>query len=374
MNITRGKKEQAQKVVVYGPEGIGKTTIASQFPDPVFIDTEGSTANIDVARMDRPTSFTMILQQIKYIKDHPDVCKTLVIDTADWAEQLCISEFCSKKQISGIEDIGYGKGYVYVAEDFGKMLNLLEEVKNLGINIVITAHAQMRKFEQPDELGAYDRWELKLQKKTAPMLKEWADMVLFANYKTMVVNVDNQGATKGKNKAQGGKRVMYTQHHPCWDAKNRHGLPDEVPFEFKSISHCIPVMRNTTENQQQEQAKETKEEMNQKQPSQQPERGATDPKPTAQEKDESKKEENDVPKAVMDLIKAAPFDMYESDIMEVVAQKGYFPKGTRLKACGDDFINGWVIPFWDKILDMIKDNKAKRGEFIPVNQDEMPFN
>ena len=56
----------------------------------------------------------------------------------------------------------------------------------------------MRKFEQPDELGAYDRWELKLDKNTAPLVKEWADMVLFANYKTVVVNVDGQGALKGK--------------------------------------------------------------------------------------------------------------------------------------------------------------------------------
>ena len=88
--------------------------------------------------------------------------------------------------------------------------------------MVLTAHAQIKKFEQPDELGAYDRWELKLEKKTAPLTKEWADMVLFANYKTMVVNVDNQGAAKGKNKAQGGQRVMFTTHHPAWDAKNRY--------------------------------------------------------------------------------------------------------------------------------------------------------
>ena len=243
MNITRGKRQEAQKIVLYGPEGIGKSTFAAQFPQPLFIDTEGSTAHMDVMRFDPPSSFTMLMEEIRYVKEHPEVCKTLVIDTADWAEQLCIAEFCAKKQISGIEEIGYGKGYVYVAEDFGKMLNLLEETKKRGIHIVITAHAQMRKFEQPDEMGAYDRWELKLQKKDAPLLKEWADMVLFANYKTIVVNVDNQGAAKGKNKAQGGKRVMYTEHHPCWDAKNRHGLLQELPFTFSSIAHCIPEIR-----------------------------------------------------------------------------------------------------------------------------------
>ena len=75
-------------------------------------------------------------------------------------------------------------------------MNSLSELVDLGINIVLTAHAQIRKFEQPDEMGSYDRWELKLGKKTssqtAPLVKEWADMVLFANYKTVVMTADNK--------------------------------------------------------------------------------------------------------------------------------------------------------------------------------------
>lgn len=60
MKITRGKRQEAQKIVLYGPEGIGKSTFAAQFPEPLFIDTEGSTANMDVMRFDLPTSFTML--------------------------------------------------------------------------------------------------------------------------------------------------------------------------------------------------------------------------------------------------------------------------------------------------------------------------
>ena len=108
-----------------------------------------------------------------------------------------------------------------------------------GRNVVIIAHAQMRKFEQPGELGAYDRWELKLQKKTPPILKEWADMVFFCNYRTYVINVDGQGAVKGKNMAQGGERVIYTTHHNCRDAKNRFGPPDVLPLIYQSISNII---------------------------------------------------------------------------------------------------------------------------------------
>ena len=211
MSITRGKIQSAQKVVIYGPEGIGKSTFASHFPEPLFIDTEGSTKQMDVARMDKPTSWTMLKNQLAYIKANPSVCKTVVIDTIDWAEQLCIDDVCALYQKKGIEDFGYGNGYVYEKEEFGRFLNSLEEIIEKGINVVLTAHAQLRKFSQPDEIGEYDRWELKLGKKTgsqiSPLVKEWADMVLFANYKTFAVATDKDAK---KFKAQGGQRVMYT--------------------------------------------------------------------------------------------------------------------------------------------------------------------
>ena len=117
MEITRGRIPCAKKVVIYGPEGIGKSTFASQFPDPVFIDTEGSTNSMDVARLPKPTSWQMLLEEIQYVKSHPDVCRTLVIDTIDWAESMCIQSICDQHKKSGIEDFGYGNGYVYVKEE-----------------------------------------------------------------------------------------------------------------------------------------------------------------------------------------------------------------------------------------------------------------
>jgi acetyltransferase-like isoleucine patch superfamily enzyme len=234
MNITRGIQPKPLKVVVYGPEGIGKSTFASLFPDPLFIDTEGSTARMDVARTETPTSLAMLTQLLTEIRDNPPGCRTLIIDTIDWAERLCIQKVCAENHKDGIEDFGYGKGYTYVYEETGRILNLLNDIWERGMHVVLTAHAAIRKFEQPDEMGAYDRWELKLSNKTAPLLKEWPDALLFLNFKTYVVATD-----ANTHKAQGGKRVIYTSHHPCWDAKNRFGLPDEMPFDYKQIAHLF---------------------------------------------------------------------------------------------------------------------------------------
>lgn len=356
MKITRGKMPGAKKVVVYGPEGIGKSTFASKFPDAVFIDTEGSTKDMDVARLPRPTSWTHLLEEIQYIKNNPRECRTLIIDTIDWAEQLCVEHICVTHHKSGIEDFGYGNGYVYTKEEFGRFLNRLEDVVEAGVNVVLTAHAQIRKFEQPDELGAYDRWELKLGKKTqsqtSPLVKEWADMLLFANYKTYSIATDKDGK---KHKAQGGKRVMYTGHHPCWDAKNRYGLPEECEFNYEAIASIIeaPGMKNP----KQDDFKNIPEHVNE-------EVDFNTLKPIEKKKepevDMSKSEvfrlPDYIPKALQDLM--YPNLVSEEEVMEAVYKRGFFPRGTPFVNLPKDFIDGCLIGAWPKVLGVIKDIRS----------------
>jgi len=234
IQVTKGKLETAKKIVIYGPEGIGKSTLASYFPKSVFIDTEGSTKALDVARYPEVKDWTAIKTFVEDAVNSRQFL-TIVIDTADWAERFCTRSICKAHKVQGIEDIPYGKGYTYVMEEFAGLLDVCNRAIAAGINVVFTAHAQMRKFEQPDEMGSYDRWEMKLSKKTAPLLKEWADMVLFCNYKTKLIT-DSKTQSK---KAMGGKRVMYASHHPCWDAKNRYGLQDEMDMEFSQIAHLF---------------------------------------------------------------------------------------------------------------------------------------
>lgn len=341
MQIISGIIHSAQKVVVYGPEGIGKSTFASQFPDALFIDTEGSTKKLNVRRFEKPSSWEMLKSQVEYVRSTKP-CKTLIIDTIDWAEQLCIDCVCAAHGKKGIEDFGYGNGYVYEKEEFGKFLNLLEDVINAGINVVLTAHAILRKFEQPDEMGTYDRWELKLGKKTtnliAPMVKEWADMVLFANYKTMSVSVDKDGK---KHKAQGGRRVMYTSHHPCWDAKNRDGLPDEADFDYSVIKSVIEASPDSVTAPPVETPHEQSATV----------KAPAEPTVIA---------DSGIPKALADLM--AKDNITEKQIRQAVASKGYFPVDMPVRDYPGDFTDGVLVAAWNQVLTIIKEN-----------DDDLPF-
>lgn len=354
MQITRGVVKRAQKVVVYGPEGIGKSSFLAKFPNIIFSDTEGSTYHMDVDRTPKPSSWTMLLEQVRYFIRNPQKLDTFGLDTADWAEKLCVIELCAKSNKDGIEGFGYGKGYTYLAEEFGKLLNLLEELIEVGVNVVIAAHAFMRKFDQPDEMGSYDRWELKLTKYVAPMVREWADMILFANYETYVVKTDDK-----KNKAQGGKRVMYAAHHPCWDAKNRHGLADKLPFDYKEIAHCIPSKPGQQPAPKQEVAFLGDE------PTKTPE--TSNPEPPKQEhpKQEDRREASpakseppnqdlsDVPKPLADLMLANNVTIEE--IQQAVASKGYYPRNTPIKNYDPGFLHGSLVGAWVQVFQMIKD-------------------
>lgn len=399
MQIITGKIPGALKVALYGPEGIGKSTFASKWPDPLFIDTEDSTVHMDVRRLPKPEYWTELLNEVDWVYSNPTCCKTLVVDTADWAERLCIEFVCADKQVDSLEAFAYGKGYVFVQEKFGHLLDKLENVRKKGIHILIIAHSKLQKFEQPDELGAYDRWSMKLSKQVGPMLREWVDALFFANYKTIVINVDNKGAAKGKNKVQGGKRVMYTTHMPCWDAKNRFGLPDETEFSYEVIRPIIegaakPAVQAAGEKvaDKLKQAlngavnaaatfsiKEGNEAPKQEPPSalaQAVER-ASKPKPAPEEKPQTSAEapkpapalEGPYPELPPSLSRQfLEANVTPDEVRYVIAQRGVYPAHTpwSVICANDQFVRGWLQSpaVWPKVVEMIEKNRT---------EEELPF-
>lgn len=363
--ITRGVTAKPVKAVVYGPEGVGKTTFASAWPGAVFIDVEGGSNHYDVARMPRPETWKQLLEIVNACAELPEI-GTVIVDTADAAEALCMRHILFEKKWKSIEDAGYGKGYTYLQEEFGKLLNSLDGCVEAGKNVLIVAHAQIRKFEQPDELGAYDRWELKLQKKDAPLVKEWSDLLLFANYKTDTMKDDS-----GKYRATGGKRrMMYTSHTAAYDAKNRFGLADELPFEFEPLRSCIPGNDGDAAQPAQ--------------PSPQPVADATKPKPKRKAKTAAKPEPEPPEAAVMDDGTEVPFEevtapefvelhqlmesagVSDAALMYAVGSRKNNPynEHTPIGDYAPSFVRKVLIGHWDAILKTIAE-QAEQFSDVP---------
>ena len=236
MKITKGKQQRAQRVVLYGVESVGKSTFAAQFPNPLFLDIEGGTSHLDVDRCDIG-SWKQLTDSLAEAKatDY----QTIVIDSADWAERLCVEDLLATSKKTSIEDFGFGKGWVMVAERMSRMLASVDTLIEAGKNVVLIAHSKIVRFEAPDALAAYDRYELKLSKQSSPLLKEFADELWFLRFKTKVSTTDT-----GKGKGIGGKeRILLTTHSAAYDAKTRSGLAEELPLEWASVSHLFPIAK-----------------------------------------------------------------------------------------------------------------------------------
>jgi hypothetical protein len=236
MKITTGKQQRAQRVVLYGVESVGKSTFAAKFPKPLFLDIEQGTSHLDVDRCDI-NSWKQLTEALAEAKatDY----KTIVIDSADWAERLCVEDLLATSKKTSIEDFGYGKGWVMVAERISRMLTTVDQLIDAGKHVVLIAHSRIVKFEAPDALAPYDRYELKLSKQCSPLLKEFADELWFLRFKTKVSTSDT-----GRGKGLGGKeRILLTTHSAAYDAKTRSGLAEELPLEWASVSHLFPIAK-----------------------------------------------------------------------------------------------------------------------------------
>ncbi len=233
--ISKGIISSPVRAVIYGPEGVGKSTLATWAPKPLFLDLEKGTKNLEVDRIEYSPEehWGLItknyLEEIAKATDFP--YRSLVIDSIDSVQESISQYICSNANKQSIEDFGYGKGYTHLAEAFTQLLDLLDRIVERGIHVILIGHSVTKKHEDPGQVGSYDRFELNAEKKISPIVKEWADLLGFMTYKSTLTDGD-----KGKVAVGGKERVIYLEHNAAWDAKNRYNLPAEVPAEWSSLA------------------------------------------------------------------------------------------------------------------------------------------
>lgn len=237
--IRKTKRNSPRRIVLYGTPGIGKTTWASMAPSPIFIQTEDGCDDIDAEAFPICESLTDFYQSVGALATGEHDYKTLAIDSADWLEKQIERHICQEAEKDTIADLGFGKGYKRLAVEWEEILHKLKQLATLrSMHIILIAHSKVERFECPIN-GGYDRYSLNLDKRTAPLLKEWATEVLFANYKTYVSKEDT-GFGKERTRAMGtGERVIHTAERPTHMAKSRLNLPEPLPLDFREFAKFL---------------------------------------------------------------------------------------------------------------------------------------
>jgi hypothetical protein len=237
--VTKGRLERPMRVLLFGVEGVGKSTFAASAPSPIFLAAEDGTAQLDVARFPEPKAWRDVFDALDELVTGEHDFKTVVVDTLDWLEPLCwahVVEKANSAKVKSIEDFGFGKGYVAALDEWRVLLSKFEQLRlKRGMHVVFLAHSWIKAFKNPEDED-YDRYELKLHAKAGGLLKEWSDAVLFARYETFT-NTDEK--TKRSRGVSTGARVIHTQRTAAWDAKNRYDLPETLPLEWQAFADAV---------------------------------------------------------------------------------------------------------------------------------------
>ena len=230
--IQKKAKQKSAIVIIYGPSGLGKTTTAVASKNPIVLQTEEGlgilTKNRDIPHFPLAKDYDTFIGYLKSLVDADELdYNSLVIDSLDWLEPLIHAKTCEVHKQNSIESFGYGRGYSEALKYWREILDLVNRLRNeKNMRIVMIAHNQIKAFHDPST-EAYDRHELKLHKAASALCLEASDMCLFLNYKKGTVKVQGSKGLTSKTVQSG--RVLVTTESPACVAKNRYGLPEEIP-------------------------------------------------------------------------------------------------------------------------------------------------
>jgi hypothetical protein len=228
---TFGPVPRPQRGIVYGVEGVGKTSLAVELPKPIIIDTEAGSHQFTCSRITVGDG-QQLEAAIQAVMLEPNDYMTVVIDSLDWAERYILDKICKTKKVSDITDFPHGHGYTLLRDAFSKFLVDLNGFCRRGKHVVLIGHAQVKNIQLPGVGEPFDRWELKLDKRNSETVTEWADFQLFVNF-----DIRTAKSKDGTVRAiSGHDRLIYPVHSAAYDAKNRLGMKDEMKMEYASIA------------------------------------------------------------------------------------------------------------------------------------------
>ena len=235
-----GKQKVPPRLCIYGGHGIGKSTLASQFPAPIFISTEDGLNALDVTSFPRARALADVVDNIKTLLKEEHDFKTVVVDSVDWLIEPLISDSINAQYDE--KQQSFGKGQMFMAEEFREILQGLEALTiKRNMNVVLIAHAAVVKFEDP-RTDPYDRYQPKLPKACNALLQEWVDVLAFAAFKVIIKKSEAKGFDTAKVRGTtNGDRLLHFVENPAYAAKNRYNLPEDIEMTIDNLSKLVPL-------------------------------------------------------------------------------------------------------------------------------------
>ena len=244
----KGKLKAPWRAFIYGPGGVGKSTLLADTEAPIFIDCEDGTGHLDVERyrwrdgLDGhvPRTFQEILDALTEIGTSPDYAhvKTLAIvgmgtlERLLWAHMLerdstrggMVNE--SKRKLKTIEDYGYNKGPTIALDLWTDFLAALDRCRAArGCNVILEGHSIVRNFKNPAGED-YGRISLAINEKAAGLFIQAFEVIGYLSFEEWA-DTGNDGKQRARGSGS-GRRVLRTERSPVIDAKSRWPIPDDL--------------------------------------------------------------------------------------------------------------------------------------------------
>lgn len=233
--IDSGFKVSPIRIFIFGEAKIGKSTFIAEAPDSLLIDLENGSERLDVkSRISNIKNFDAFLEVLEMIKEDDSICpKFIGIDTMDRLESMINDHVCVSMGVDNVGRIPHGQGYSLATTYLEDVLNQIEVLRtSKQINFILTAHAVTKTIDSPDT-EPYDRWVPNMREKNYKLIVARCDLIGFCSYKIFAQEVKETKSYQGKTD---GRRVMYSEFRPAFEAGNRIGIPFEIDFNFRSFA------------------------------------------------------------------------------------------------------------------------------------------